>query len=185
MFDYLFSEAILTLAEPLDREIKSLYQFQIYATDGNLAAEAQSQIKITVLDANDNSPIFSQSEYVFSIEEEQPVGSVLGKVQATDLDAELNGQIVYSIVGTSDFLISSENGTITTKHELDREVISSYVIVVKAQDRAVKSARSSNTKVTISVTDINDNGPKFAKSSYSASILENVVAQDFLTVFVS
>ena len=175
---------MISLASKLDREVKDLYNFRVFANDGNVAVESETQVRITVTDANDNDPIFDQSEYSFTVEEEQPIGAFVGQVAASDRDSGANGRVVYSIVGTSDFSINSSSGLISTNQILDRGTMDDYVIVVKAKDMAPVAPRSTDVKVVIDVLDVNDDAPKFAKSSYSASIVENIAAQNFLTVYV-
>jgi len=58
-----------------------------------------TNINITVLDANDNSPVFSGTPYLVTVLEGDPSSGVLLQVVASDADSTTNGQIVYSISG--------------------------------------------------------------------------------------
>lgn len=62
--------------------------FQIKAieiTDKNRTGEAEVNVKLR--DLNDETPIFEQEEYQFSVPERSPIGTKLGPVKANDRDA--------------------------------------------------------------------------------------------------
>ena len=68
-----------------------------------------------MLDVNDNSPQFPQAAYGFSLSEDIPQGTSVGRVTATDADIGANGAIQYSIrryiTGVeSDFVIDPDTG---------------------------------------------------------------------------
>lgn len=53
---------------------------------------------------------------------------------------------------------------------MDREMREEYVVVIQAKDMGGHmGGLSGTTTVTITLTDINDNPPKFSKSEYSKS----------------
>ena len=54
---------------------------------------------ITVLDDNDNQPLFPQPLYTWSISEGSLSGQAFIDVAASDIDLGVNMQIDYSIVG--------------------------------------------------------------------------------------
>ena len=56
-----------------------------------------TSLRIQVLDVNDNPPVFTQEEYVFSITEDPPAGALIGHVTASDLDSGPAGSIHYSV----------------------------------------------------------------------------------------
>ncbi|NXH82867.1 PCDG1 protein, partial [Edolisoma coerulescens] len=87
----------LVLAKALDREEAAFHELVLRAIDGgDPARTGTARIRVTVLDANDNAPVFSQAEYTVRVPEDVPVGSVLVTVTATDADEGLNGQVKYS-----------------------------------------------------------------------------------------
>ncbi|NXI22211.1 PCDGD protein, partial [Sterrhoptilus dennistouni] len=91
------SYKVLVLAKALDREEAAFHELVLRASDGgDPARTGTARIRVTVLDANDNAPVFSQAEYTVRVPEDVPVGSVLVTVTATDADVGLNGQIKYS-----------------------------------------------------------------------------------------
>ncbi|NWT78259.1 PCDGH protein, partial [Lanius ludovicianus] len=91
------SYKVLVLAKALDREEAAFHELVLRASDGgDPARTGTARIRVTVLDANDNAPVFSQAEYAVRVPEDVPVGSVLVTVTATDADEGLYGDVKYS-----------------------------------------------------------------------------------------
>ncbi|NXP29528.1 PCDGH protein, partial [Scytalopus superciliaris] len=91
------SYKVLVLAKALDREEAAFHELVLRASDGgDPARTGTARIRVTVLDANDNAPVFSQAEYTVRVPEDVPLGSVLVTVMATDEDEGLNGDVKYS-----------------------------------------------------------------------------------------
>ncbi|NXO27672.1 PCDGF protein, partial [Cisticola juncidis] len=87
----------LVLAKALDREEAAFHELVLRASDGgDPARTGTARIRVTVLDANDNAPVFSQAEYTVRVAEDVPVGSTLVSVLATDADEGPYGEIKYS-----------------------------------------------------------------------------------------
>ncbi|XP_041316383.1 protocadherin gamma-A4-like, partial [Pyrgilauda ruficollis] len=166
----------LVLAKALDREEAAFHELVLRASDGgDPARTGTARIRVTVLDANDNAPVFSQAEYTVRVPEDVPVGSVLVTIAAYDADEGLNGQVKYSFRKISDraselFNLNSETGEITVKDDLDFEEISSYELEVQAHDGG---ELFDTAKVAISVTDVNDNVPELTVSSIVSEIAED------------
>ncbi|XP_050835595.1 protocadherin gamma-A10-like isoform X11 [Serinus canaria] len=166
----------LVLAKALDREEAAFHELVLRASDGgDPARTGTARIRVTVLDANDNAPVFSQAEYTVRVPEDVPVGSVLVTVTATDADEGLNGQVKYSFHKISDrtselFNLDSETGEITVQEDLDFEEFSSHELEVQAHDGG---ELYDTAKVAISVTDVNDNAPELTVSSAVSTISED------------
>ncbi|XP_071426663.1 protocadherin gamma-A10-like [Pithys albifrons albifrons] len=166
----------LVLAKALDREETAFHELVLRASDsGDPARTGTARIRVTVLDANDNAPVFSQSEYTVRVPEDVPVGSVLVTVRATDADEALNGHVKYIFHKISDrqselFHLDSETGEIVLRDYLDCEKISSHELEVQARDGGDLSHTS---KVVITVTDVNDNAPEVTISSAVGEISED------------
>lgn len=60
---------------------------------------ALSKVLITVLDINDVRPQFSKSQFSTSVYENEPAGTSVITMSATDLDEGDNGVVTYSIEG--------------------------------------------------------------------------------------
>uniref|UniRef100_A0A8C3MAC7 Uncharacterized protein n=1 Tax=Geospiza parvula TaxID=87175 RepID=A0A8C3MAC7_GEOPR len=157
----------LVLAKALDREEAAFHELLLRASDGgDPARTGTARIRVTVLDANDNAPVFSQAEYTVRVPEDVPVGSVLVTVTATDGDEGLNGQVKYSFkkkkTSSQIFHLDSDTGAITLGGSLDFEEGDVYELDLQAYDGG---ALYDTAKVMITVTDINDNAPEISVRS--------------------
>ncbi|KAM7100495.1 protocadherin gamma-A10-like [Ciconia maguari] len=166
----------LVLAKALDREEAAFHELVLRASDGGEPARTgTARIRVAVLDANDNAPVFSQAEYTVRVPEDVPVGSVLVTVTATDADEGLNGHVKYSLKKTKDMAsqilqVDVETGAITVVRSLDFEEGDSYEVEVQAEDGG---GLSDTAKVAIAVTDVNDNAPELTVTSQLSAISED------------
>ncbi|XP_072573589.1 protocadherin gamma-C5-like isoform X29 [Paramormyrops kingsleyae] len=151
----------------LDREISPEYNIVIIASDlGSPRLQTKKIVNVKVLDVNDNPPVFSQPSYNVYVIENNPVGLSLYSVSASDIDADVNSLLSYSILDStlggipvsSYFYINSENGTIYSLNSFDYERNKVFHVVVQAKDQGSPSL-SSNATVHVFIQDQNDNAP--------------------------
>ncbi|XP_062358457.1 protocadherin gamma-A5-like [Cinclus cinclus] len=166
----------LVLAKALDREEAAFHELVLRASDGgDPARTGTARIRVTVVDANDNAPVFSQAEYTVRVPEDVPVGSVLVTITATDADDGLNGLVKYAMKKATNmapdiFHLDTETGAITLLRSLDFEEGNSYELELEAHD---SGALFDTAIVTISITDVNDNAPELTVSSKLDEISED------------
>lgn len=161
----------LVVARPLDRERQTEYRLEVRALDTSATNNPQSSavnIRIEIIDCNDNYPKWSTDPIRLRIAENSPVGMTLYNFTAIDMDAGPNGNIQYELVQQlpwtrKTFSIDSLTGTLTQLLAIDYEDVSEYMLIVKATDQALNASErlSSTVTVYISVLDINDNAPIF------------------------
>nr|XP_057919348.1 protocadherin beta-16-like [Doryrhamphus excisus] len=167
----------LVLDKELDREHKQEINLLLTALDGGSPQRSGTVvIHVTVLDANDNAPVFSQAVYKASLPENSPPDTIVIHVSATDADEGLNGEVTYDFSHVTEdveklFSIDRKMGAIKVTGTVDYESRTSYEIRVKAKDGL---GLSSYAKVIISITDVNDNAPVINLKSLSNPVPENV-----------
>ncbi|XP_021353850.1 protein dachsous-like, partial [Mizuhopecten yessoensis] len=130
-------------------------------------------VAVYINNTNDNDPEFSQDEYNATIPESPPTGTSVTVVTAEDLDLEEYGKLTYTLKGSSQFGIDPHNGTVYTvgsPGDLDRETRDTYYLTVVATDRGNRRAVAS---LTVILSDINDNPPRFLYKTVEMSITEN------------
>ncbi|XP_027864319.1 protocadherin gamma-A11-like isoform X47 [Xiphophorus couchianus] len=167
----------LVLDKELDREKQKEINLLLTALDGGSPQRSGSVlIHVTVLDANDNAPVFSQAVYEASLPENSPIGTVVIIVSATDADEGVNGDVTYDFGHVSEnvkkvFGLDHKTGELKLINEIDFETVPTYDLRIKAKDGL---GLSSYTKVTVHVTDVNDNSPVIYVKSLANQVPENV-----------
>ncbi|XP_042275524.1 protocadherin gamma-A12-like [Thunnus maccoyii] len=167
----------LVLENKLDREKQKEINLLLTALDGGSPQRSGTVvIHVTVLDANDNAPVFSQAVYKASLPENSPPDTTVINVSATDADEGVNGDVTYHFGHVSDndvniFSIDPKTGTIRVTDVIDFEDSSSFEMRVQAKDGL---GLTSYAKVIIDVMDVNDNAPVIYLKSLSNPIPENV-----------
>ncbi|XP_030000838.1 protocadherin beta-16-like [Sphaeramia orbicularis] len=166
----------MVLNAPLDREKNDHLSLVLTAVDGGEPQMSGTmQIHITVLDFNDNAPVFTQSVYKASVPENAPIGTAVVTVSATDADYESNGRISYSISNMLDharglFGIKRETGEVILNGKFDYEKKKNFEIHIRATDGG---GLTGSCKLIVDVLDLNDNSPDIHIMSKS-----NVISED-------
>ncbi|XP_066572381.1 protocadherin alpha-C2-like [Amia ocellicauda] len=178
--------ADLVLKKALDREEQAVHNLILTAIDGGFPAQSgTASITVRVLDTNDNAPQFDQQMYTVNITENAPIGTLVIKLNATDLDFGSNAEIVYSFTlytseKTQDtFNLNSANGEVRVEEIIDFEEIKMFEMHVQAKD---KGSLSGHCKLIIFVIDMNDNYPEISLKSFKSSIKENVTLETVIAL---
>ncbi|KAM4554695.1 protocadherin gamma-A2-like [Odontesthes bonariensis] len=165
----------MILQKPLDREKEEFIALVLTAFDGgDPQMSGTIRIFITVLDANDNAPVFTQSTYTATVFENVDEGTVITSVSASDADDGANGRIKYSITNSLDqahtlFRINEDSGEIKIIGSIDYENARNYRINIRASD---DGGLTDSCKVIVEVVDMNDNKPTIDVMSKSNVISE-------------
>ncbi|XP_026517503.1 protocadherin gamma-A10-like, partial [Terrapene carolina triunguis] len=168
--------AELVLEKSLDRETQTVHKLTLTAADGgDPVRSAIAQIRVVVVDANDNAPLFTQPVYKVGVLENAPRGSLIITIHATDRDEGQNSEVTFSFRKITEkasqiFQLHPRTGEISTIGDLDYEEAALYEMEVEAKDIGDLSARC---KVLITVIDVNDNTPKIAITSLFNSVSED------------
>nr|XP_061793142.1 protocadherin beta-16-like [Nerophis lumbriciformis] len=167
----------LVLDKELDREDKKDMMLSLTAYDGGSPQRSGTVvIHITVLDANDNEPVFSQSIYKASLPENSLIDTLVITVSASDADEGLNSKITYAFDHVSDdksnvFSLNPMTGDVRVAGVVDYEKVKAYEMQISAIDGLGLVSYSS---IIIDITDVNDNAPVINVKSLSSPVAENV-----------
>ncbi|KAH0616047.1 hypothetical protein JD844_026842 [Phrynosoma platyrhinos] len=168
----------LVLRSILDRERSSFYQLLILASDhGTPPLNATATVSITVLDINDNPPVFTSLEYHVHVKENFPVGSHIISVSANDYDSGSNAVITYNIISGNDkghFQLEEKSGSLYLARALDYEETMEFTLTVQASDGGVSVKNVAFAVVFINILDANDYAPIFVFPSLDCGISENL-----------
>uniref|UniRef100_A0A8D1F092 Cadherin domain-containing protein n=1 Tax=Sus scrofa TaxID=9823 RepID=A0A8D1F092_PIG len=176
----------LLLDQTLDREKEPELRLTLTALDGGSPPRSgTTNVRVLVLDINDNAPEFERPTYEVLVPENSPLDSLVVKVSATDLDAGINGELSYSFSHVSrdirnTFEIHPVSGEVRLKALLDFELIQSYTINIQAIDGGGLSGKSA---ILVTVVDVNDNPPEIVITSLNSPIQENSSSDIVVAVF--
>ncbi|XP_062332042.1 protocadherin alpha-C2-like isoform X4 [Osmerus eperlanus] len=180
--------ADLILKKALDREEQAVHNLILTAVDGGVPTRSgTASIIVRVLDTNDNAPQFDEETYTMNVIENSPIGSIVVKLNAIDLDEGSNSDIVYSYSlytpekSQNTFSLNPNTGEITVKEMINFEDFKIYDMEVIATDKGA-SPLSGQCKLTILVTDMNDNHPEISIKSFQSPIKENVAVDTVIAV---
>ncbi|XP_030000829.1 protocadherin gamma-A10-like isoform X2 [Sphaeramia orbicularis] len=168
--------AEMMLQSGLDREKQNKHTLILTAVDGGEPQRSGTvKINVSVLDANDNAPVFTLPLYKVSVLENALPGTTVARVSAVDADEGYNGNVTYSFTHLEEgssypFQIDSYTGEVKITGELDYEVFPNYEINLQARDPWGVVGVS---KLIIEITDVNDNTPFITMASYSGKISED------------
>ncbi|XP_046907526.1 protocadherin gamma-A2-like isoform X18 [Hypomesus transpacificus] len=166
----------MVLQKPLDREKQENISLLLTAFDGG---EPQMfgtmQIYVTVLDANDNAPIFTKPIYKATVTENSQTGTHITTVSASDLDKDTHAVVSYIISNgkhhlSEIFKLDRKSGEVTLIGQIDYEKYKHYQIDIEAIDNG---GLSDSSKIIVDVIDVNDNSPNINIISKSDSIRED------------
>ncbi|CAI5652163.1 protocadherin alpha-C2 isoform X1 [Oreochromis niloticus] len=172
----------LILKKSFDREQMPSHQLILTAMDGGTPQRTgTAKINVRVLDANDNSPTFDSSVYKVKLSENSPKGALVIKLNATDPDDGLNGEVFYSFSSYTPervrqmFSMDTDTGEIRVKNNIDYEETNSYEMYIQAMDKG-PAPTAVHCKVVVEVLDVNDNIPEIVLSSLSSPVREDARA---------
>uniref|UniRef100_A0A8C7N924 Protocadherin alpha-C2-like n=1 Tax=Oncorhynchus kisutch TaxID=8019 RepID=A0A8C7N924_ONCKI len=180
--------ADLILKKALDREKQAFQNLILTAVDSGVPTRSgTASIIVHVLDTNDNAPYFEKESFRLNVPENSPIGNLVVKLNATDLDEGSNAEVIYSYsLYTSEktqgtFKLNPDSGEITVKEMINYEDFRIYDMEVIATDKGTNSL-SGQCKITILVTDMNDNHPEISIKSFQSPIKEDIAVDTVIAV---
>uniref|UniRef100_A0A8C3SMF4 Desmoglein 2 n=1 Tax=Chelydra serpentina TaxID=8475 RepID=A0A8C3SMF4_CHESE len=172
----------LNITRKVDREQTPVFRLRGHAFDQNgEQVEKPIDLRIKVMDINDNFPVFSEEIFRGSVEELSASDTLVMRINATDADEPNNAnskiafKILYNSAQSHAFKINHTTGEVVTAISyLDREEQSSYTLTVEARDRnGDKTGLAKTCTVNIKILDVNDNLPVLERQTYEGSVEEN------------
>ncbi|XP_071125252.1 protocadherin Fat 1-like isoform X4 [Mytilus edulis] len=182
---------VISVVSPLDYESTKGYDLTLTAKDVKTGSVAETKLRISVVDVNDNKPVFSKFKYTSLLSESVPIGSSVAMVTATDADVGSNGLVYYSLVpahidseDVSHFEIDSESGHIVTTKMLDYEEQHEFNVIAIATDGG-SNKHFTTAPLHIILQDLNDNPPYFVQKSYDCTIFDQPSSSYVVKVMAS
>uniref|UniRef100_A0A8B9DVX4 Cadherin-23 n=1 Tax=Anser cygnoides TaxID=8845 RepID=A0A8B9DVX4_ANSCY len=159
------------VAVPLDFETIPRYEFSLFANESIPDHVGFARVKISLLNENDNRPVFSKALYNVSLLENATVGTTVLQVHATDNDVGTYGKVSYFFSDDPDrFSLDKDTGVILLTARLDFETTQRYTLTIIARDGGGEETAG---RARINVLDVNDNVPTFQKEAYLGALREN------------
>lgn len=173
----------ISVTKPLTSEPRKTYLLLVHAIDRGIPPqEDEARVVLVVTGDNLYAPVFTPLSYQVILPENEPIGSTILSVSASDNDEGPNGMVRYSISGGNDrkeFAIDAFTGAVTILQPLDYDTIQEYRLNITAADLGFKPKRAI-AMLTVILTDINDNPPVFNQTNYSAYLPENSPTNTFV-----
>lgn len=180
----------------IDREASSEVEFEVMVRSDTVLVGNQSgpvliepfafdqvRVVVTILDVNDNAPVFTcGAECSARISEDAIIGTSVTPafvMVATDDDLGQNSQVVYTIKSGGDgkFKVNHTTGAIFLSGTVDREATETYHVTITATDLGTPLSQETDAVVIISLDDVNDEVPYFIDAPYLATIPEHTAAR--------
>ncbi|XP_018554915.1 protocadherin alpha-5 isoform X5 [Lates calcarifer] len=166
----------ITVKGNLDYEAQSAYEIHVQATDrGSSPRRANGKLLVEVVDVNDNTPEIVVTSLANPVKEDAEIGSVVALVTVTDKDGGKNGHTNCKLIGSTPFKLTSNYKnyySLIVDGPLDREGCSFYNVTITATDEGTPPLSTSSV-ITVRVSDVNDNAPRFLEPVINIYVKEN------------
>ncbi|XP_034453479.1 protocadherin alpha-2-like isoform X12 [Hippoglossus hippoglossus] len=166
----------ITVKGDIDYEENQAYEIRVQARDkGTPPRSAHCKVLVEVIDVNDNAPEISVSSLMSPVKEDAEIGTAVAMVTVTDKDGGKNGETNCKLTGYVPFKLKSNYRnyySLVVDGTLDRESVSQYNVSITATDEGTPSL-SSTSIITVHVSDVNDNPPRFLDSQINVYVKEN------------
>uniref|UniRef100_A0AAY5EAJ9 Cadherin domain-containing protein n=1 Tax=Electrophorus electricus TaxID=8005 RepID=A0AAY5EAJ9_ELEEL len=175
----------ISIIGTLDYETTSAYEIRVEARDGGATPLASHcKVLVEVVDVNDNAPDIKLSSLLDSVREDAKKGTVIALITVQDKDGGKNGRVHCFTSQNSPFELETTQGkyySLVLSGMLDREVTALYNVSITAADEGIPPL-SSTTVLTVHISDVNDNVPRFPEPSINVHVKENSPAGAVITV---
>ncbi|XP_060904162.1 protocadherin alpha-2-like isoform X14 [Labrus mixtus] len=176
MFNLNSETGEITVKGTLDYEETPAYEVRVQAKDqGPTPRSAHAKLLIEIIDVNDNAPDISVTSLMTPVKEDAELGTIVALVTVSDKDGGNNGVTNCKVVGSVPFKLKSNyknDYSLVVDGPLDRENTSLYNVTITATDEG-SPPLSSVRVITVDVSDVNDNAPRFMEPVVNVYVKEN------------
>ncbi|XP_036380430.1 protocadherin alpha-8-like isoform X9 [Megalops cyprinoides] len=166
----------ITVKGNIDYEENAAFDIRVQAQDKGLPPRSSAcKVLIEVLDVNDNAPEISVTSLKSTVREDVKPGTAVALITVSDKDGGNNGNVKCHISGALPFRLQSSYKnyySLVVEGPLDRETTSQYNVTIIATDEGTPPL-SSTSVITVHVSDVNDNAPRFLEPEINVYVKEN------------
>ncbi|XP_044220417.1 protocadherin alpha-3-like [Thunnus albacares] len=166
----------ITVKGELDHEKNNAVEIRVQAKDkGPNPRASHCKVLVEITDVNDNTPEISVTSLVNVVREDAQLDTMVGLITVKDNDADKNGVVQVKIVDSVPFKIKNtykNHYSLVVDGTLDRERASKYNVTITATDEGVPPL-SGTSVITVHVSDVNDNAPRFKEPVINIFVKEN------------
>ncbi|XP_029587859.1 protocadherin alpha-8-like [Salmo trutta] len=166
----------ITVQGEIDFEEHPAFEIRAQASDrGQPPMAAHCKVLVEVLDLNDNAPEITVTSLLDTVKEDAKVGTAIALVSVLDKDGGKNGVVHCKVKNEVPFKLETNYNnyySLVVVGPLDRESVSQYNVTITATDEGTPPL-SSTSVVTVEVSDVNDNAPRFSEPAINVYVKEN------------
>ncbi|XP_053285143.1 protocadherin alpha-5 [Pleuronectes platessa] len=166
----------ITVNGELDHEKSNAVEIRVQAKDkGPNPRSSHCKVLVEITDVNDNPPEISVTSLVDVVKEDAALDTMVGLITVRDNDSDKNGVVQVKILDPVPFKIKNtykNHYSLVVDGTLDRERASLYNVTIVATDEGVPPL-SSTSVITVHVSDVNDNPPRFKEPVINIFVKEN------------
>ncbi|XP_062342273.1 protocadherin alpha-8-like [Osmerus eperlanus] len=167
----------------LDYEENVGVELRVKAADqGHPPKTTNCKVLVEIIDINDNAPQISIMSLMSTVREDSESGAAVALIGLSDKDGGKNGVVNGHISGTVPFKLQSSyknQYSLVVDGPLDRERHPQYNITITAVDEGTPPL-SSTSVVTVHISDVNDNPPRFPEPIVNVYLKENSPVGDLV-----
>ncbi|KAM3866667.1 protocadherin alpha-8-like [Diretmus argenteus] len=167
---------ILTVKGNVDFEEHAAFEIRAEARDkGQPPMSAHCKVLVEVMDLNDNAPEITVTSLHNTVKEDAKVGTAIALVSVLDRDGGKNGKVHCNIKNETPFKLETNYKnyySLVVDGSLDRETVSHYDVTIIVTDEGTPPL-SSTSVITVHVSDVNDNAPRFSEPVINVYVNEN------------
>ncbi|XP_035265785.1 protocadherin alpha-8-like isoform X14 [Anguilla anguilla] len=166
----------ITVKGHLDYEENSAYEIRAQAKDqGHSPRSTHCKVLVEVVDVNDNAPEITVTSLMSPVKEDAQRGTVVALITVADKDDGKNGLFKCTLADMLPFKLQSsykDYYSLVVDSPLDRESSAEYSVTITATDEGIPPLTSTSV-ITVHVSDVNDNPPRFSEPIMNMFVKEN------------